>query len=260
MEIGLHAGFAGEVLHPALLREIKAQGFSMVRLEVGESGNDPGEYARGAEFEGLRPLLLTTETRHVLATPPRVDLEWWNEPDLLGDADRSWYAASLPVVTELAVRRGVALWIGAVSNLNQRGLAFLRTLPWQKIPPEVGVSIHRYPHGSSWKTPHKGFRSREAEVDTLRTIIGRSRKFGVSEVGYSTGKRGGPWFWPKKRWTLGDVAWNMQQERLFWASQESSFVIGYQINMGSTDHILDGYGFRDLEGRWLPVSRSFTGR
>jgi hypothetical protein len=123
-------------------------------------------------------------------------------------------------------------------------------MPWHDYPEEICCSIHRYPDGHSPQNPHQGWRSREAEVKTLRDIVG-PRPLACTEVGYHDGPGG---------WTEQQVADNMIWERNFFSQQGFEICSAYNINDGPADDPapISHYGFRRLDGSWKPVAFAFT--
>lgn len=248
---GLQAGFGGHTIAHELA-ELRRRHVEMVRVDAPDAA--PVLEVMAA---GLRPLAIVRSVDVIARLPDGVDIELGNEPDIEANG---WtvqtYAKAITLAAIRSKAIGARLWVGAVSNLNKRGFAFLASLPWDEIPLTVGVSVHRYPHGNDPRTPHPGFASRVQEVMTLRRLVGM-RQFAVSEVGYHTDERK-RFLWFKQRWSDADVARHMAWERAFWTTAGAEFVVAYQLNDGST--VADGrYGFRRLDGTWKPVADAFFG-
>jgi hypothetical protein len=187
-----------------------------------------------------------------------VNVELRNEPDLNGPAP-DIYSKMVVTFAEVCERRGLYLWAGAVSNLNQRGLGYLATARPDRWPANVNISVHRYPHGDTPWTPHPGYSSRVHEVDTLRMIIG-ARRWGVSEFGYHTANRATRWerwFGIKRQWTDVQVAEYVRWEWDFWQDEGAAGAALYQLNDGPTAAAIDRYGIRDIHGAWKPSAATF---
>lgn len=252
----LHAVF-NEPLPQATFDEVRAFGFDGVRIDAQRT---EGEVAVRALVDpaleaGLWPLVLVTDGRWLDWLPPGVAVELRNEPDLEGPSPES-YRQLLLGMRELCEARGVELWAPAISNLLDRGFAYLEAIA-DALPPQV--SIHWYPH-RPWLplAGHEG-RTREAEVDRLRAIIG-DRTFGVSEMGYHTAHVcTGWWLWRRCRaLTDAEATANLRSEFAFWAAQGAAFCTLYQIHDGWGDGPLDRYGIRAVDGDWKPQADVLT--
>jgi hypothetical protein len=243
MRAGLQAGFNGDPLGAELLARIKELGFEVLRVEAGPN---PAAAAGEVIEAGLIPLVICTTLHQIQQLPPEAWLEVGNEPDLehflrrdFGGSVARWQAVSM-AASEHHLDTGRPVFLGAVSNLNDRGFAFLQRLNWRTIPSTVGCSFHRYPESGSYHQGHDG-RSRSQEYDTLLRIVG-DRPLAMTETGYS-----------KAEWRPRDrQAEALAFERAFWQARDDRVLcaVAYQINDGPSDEILDGYGFRDTVGRW----------
>jgi hypothetical protein len=244
---GLQVGF-GDPIGP-VLEDLRKIGFTIIRLDLQEA-DLPTTTARAREVidAGLQPLCIIRRAEQIAACPEGALIELGNEPDLahFGWTVESYRAAAAECVP-LALAHQRRLYLGAVSNLNARGFDFLRQLPWADYPPEICCSVHRYPEGDSPHTPHTGWPSRDAEVDTLKEIVG-ARPLAVTEVGYHD-----------DQWTEAEVADNMAWERQFFAAHGFEICSAYQINDGPPDGGPEAhYGFRRLDGHWKPVAFAFA--
>ena len=174
MRIGMQAGFAGDLFGADLLEQIQFQDFEIVRAEA---GSNPPAVAAEILAAGLAPLIICRTIQQVEALPLEVMVEIGNEPDLAHFLERdfngsieTWRAVSMAAV-EQHMETGRTVYLGAVSNLNNRGLSFLKNLDWKSIPVTVGCSFHRYPEAGSYTAGHDG-RSREQEIEELLRIVG----------------------------------------------------------------------------------------
>lgn len=259
MLIGLQTGFTEHsIAH--LLPVLKQKGFTLIRID-GQHLSPDVLYARAKEVldGGLRVLVIVRTASQIKALPPGCDVCLGNEPDI---AANRWtvgdYTDQIFDATTEAEQVKARLWVGEVSNLNTRGLAFLSALPWPKISRHVGASFHRYPTGNGFDAAHRPAANRAQEVTMMRRIVG-PRAFGISEVGYHTAPRPFAWLW-SRRWTNAQVARFMARERAFWSNAGAAFCCAYQVNDGPDDTAEHRYGFRDLSGAWKPVTSTFTGR
>jgi hypothetical protein len=248
---GLQCGF-GEALGP-VLGQLSSFPFHIVRIDLQRCDQaHTAELANEVLLYGLQPLCIVRRAEQIDVLPEGALIELGNEPDL---EHEGWtpetYAVEAQRCIDVATARHARLYLGAVSNLNFRGLAFLDKLPWAHYPSTVCCSIHRYPNGSLPTTPHDGFKSRGDEVLALKTIVGY-RPLACSEVGYYD-QPGGPW-------TEADVAAHMKWERQFFSQHDFEIVSGYQINDGPTGDpdYRSYYGFRRHDGSWKPVATAFT--
>ena len=256
MKLLLHAVF-NEALPGYLLHEIKAQGYDGIRIDAQNCGAaQTNLLADDAIRAGLWPLVIVRDAAQLTMLPHGVDIEVRNEPDI-GTNERLTPAQYVDIASEcvnVAQAHGLGrVWIGAVSNLNRRGLDFLYAV-FSHDWPGVGCSVHRYPHGGYDElptTPHAGLISRDAEIAELKQIIG-DRPWGVSELGYHQGLRcKGFWIFKRCRWwSRAEVVRNLQFERTFFAHHGAEFLTVYQINDGAGSGALDTYGRRDKHGTW----------
>jgi hypothetical protein len=180
-------------------------------------------------------------------------IEFGNEPDLghrrfkknpreLG----ALYADALPIVWECSPKW--KLLSPSISNLDEDSLEYLRKM---NLPPGSEVAFHRYPNGRDFWNPHRGFRGRAEEVETLREIA-KGAKLWHTEGG---------WAEINRDHTLSEieVAERMADEVRFWRDQDVECFTAYQINSGtwkasdSDDHKrLSTYGARRVDSSWKP--------
>jgi hypothetical protein len=231
------------------LNALKSFRFSIARIDA-QASDLPTTLAMidEAEAAGLRPLVIVRDGVQLEQLPDGIDVELKNEPDLNGPTP-AVYAQFVSEAAKIAHRGRQTLWVGAVSNLNRRGLEYLKNLG--ELPADVGVSVHRYGDGT-FENPHDGFPSRDAEVAALRAIIG-DRPFGVSEFGYPKHRYGwGPF---SGQITPEHAALFIRQEIAFWRRHGAAWSIVYQLNDGPTDSRADRYGIRAFDGTWRPAAR-----
>lgn len=230
--------------HDLIFPLIKGLGWDGVRLST-EDGNLHRNLT-GALIEGLRPIVIVSNAEQVRNLPEGIDIELTNEPDLNGP-NVDGYARLYREVAPIAADRGQTLWVGAVSNLNERGFAYLRGI-LERIPEASCVTVHRYPNGPDQpvQKPHKGFSSRQHEVERLTSLIG-DRRWGQTEFGYHRARvRRYPNWWPllpqmvqlTEQQVLDAVLW----EFAFWQRAGAEFATLYQIVDGPGTDRLDHYG------------------
>lgn len=261
MMYGLHLG-ANHRIDPATVEAAAARGFTLGRIEVAQVADLSERVAIVASVRtALAPLVIVRGAGQVPGLPLGIDVELDNEPD--GRVPAATYAAHARVFIEVCHACRVRPWIGVISNLDDDSLDWLADVVRAVRSLSVGVSVHRYPAGRSWRTPHDGFVSRQAEVDALQGIIGR-RPWGVSEVGYHTARQPYPewwrrWAFPRLswRWTDEEVGAQMEAEWAFWAQQpDCQFVVAYCLNDDARipDEPNGRYGYRRADGTWKPVA------
>ncbi len=249
------------------LYELRQLGCDGIRYDaqLRTTSKDVAVIADNALKFGLTPLVIVKDDWQIADLPAGAHVEVRNEPDIDTNEQLSpkAYAEIAHRCVTAARRRSeevqslIPVWVGAVSNLNDRGLAYLRVLFSDRIPnslltlpPDVGVSVHRYPE-KTFREPHDHFTSREHEVEVLRKIIG-SRAYGVSEVGYTTGSVNG-----KPNMTDEEALDNLRLEFNFWTAQGAKFCTVYQIMDGPDDTPINRFGIRRIDGTWKPSADIF---
>ena len=252
-QVGLQVGHGNPIGVP-LLQELKAMGYSIIRIDVQDCDQGRTDMlAQEVLTCGMQPLCIIRRPEQMNALPDGALVELGNEPDLEHEGwtiDSYREAADACVAIALS-GRAQRLYLGAVSNLNARGFAFLSQIPWATYPKEICCSVHRYPEGNDPREPHRGWMSREAEVTTLKSIVVGDRPFICSEVGYHDGPDGS---------TEEQVAAKMTWERNFFSQQGFEIVSGYNINDGPSGEPIDHFGFRRLDGTWKPVAAAFAAK
>lgn len=251
---------------PALLADLKARGVDLVRLDL-QRVADPGlylEWIAQAQEAGLKPLCIVSDWKQIHGLPPGLLIELRNEVNLEGP-DPPAYALLLKHAADWADRGGHTLYAPAISNLDRKGLAYLRALG--PLPTNVHASVHYYAHGYA-RDPHPGFASRDAEVAALKAIIG-DRPFAVTETGYHVAAQPRYTDWRKNipgltvRWTEGQIAAFVAEDFAFWEHHGAEFVVIYQLADGESDTPIDRYGIRGKyadngQWYWKKVSEVFA--
>lgn len=251
-QAGLQCGF-GEFLGAETLAAVRDQHFSIIRIDCQDVDQaKTAQLAQEVIDAGLQPLVIVRRVEQLAVLPPGALAEAGNEPDIakFGWTKRTYRDFAHACVRE-AQRLELRLYIGVVSNLNDRGFDWLEELPWDTYGPTVCCSVHRYPEGSDPRIAHKGCKSREDEITKLRALVGQ-RPLAVTEVGYHDGPGG---------CSESDVAAHMAWERQLFDQHGFDFVVGFQINDGPpTSRDPDAhFGFRRADGSWKPVTAAFTG-
>jgi hypothetical protein len=224
------------------LDDVRAHGFEIVRIDLQRDGGSlVADRVQQILSHGLKPLAILREVFQLDYVPEGVDVELGNEPDL---EHEGWTPDSYRARCEqfIAHDRGRhRLWLGAISNLNNRGFTFLSELSWDDWGPEVNCSFHRYPEAIGGPTAGHEWRTRDEEMDELKTIVGE-RPIACSEIGYDS-----TWSEPMQS---ACYAW----ERDFLSQHGCQFSVAYQINSSETDL----YGFRRADGTWKPCTQAWT--
>lgn len=262
---GIQAGF-GELLGAPTLAALRELGVQLVRLDCqASSPMATGALVREVIDAGMVPYPIVREVAQLEHLPPCTNVELRNEPDLNGPRPVE-YETEVHLMSAACRVHGLHLWAGCVSNLNQRGLRYLRDAGVERWPDDVCVSVHWYPHGDRRENPHPGFYSRQHEVAQLLGLIG-DRPWGVSEFGFHTATRKVSWLdrllgTRGTAWTDDQVAAMVAEEWAFWEAHGATGAVLYQVNDGpSADSArpaaLDTFGIRRLDGSWKPVAATF---
>lgn len=249
---GINAGFGEPIAHEvAGLREHR---YTQVRQDL-QFITDPTIVTMLREDlrnNAIRPLWIIREPQvPFVLSGDRIEL--CNEPNLNGYTPEV-YAALWNRVAPTLLSRGATVFAGSVSNLDQNGINWVRRA-WRCMSPKpTHVSVHRYPENSGFLQPHKGFQTREEEVDALRQIVG-DVTLAVTEFGYHTARRKWRGFWPLCPWSDTQVMSFAIQEWQFWSDMDAESAYIYQLNDSPTNRT-ERYGVRRLNGTWKPVSLS----
>jgi hypothetical protein len=259
---GLQAGF-GSPIGDETLADLRRLGVVLLRLDCQhQSPEQVLALQTEASNHGFFTLLIVSQPQEVTMLPSGSQVEVENEPDL-ADTPPEAYVEKVKAICEVATPMGITVWAPVVSNLNERGLEYLASV-MPMMPPEVKISVHRYPHDTFFrdgpKVPHDKFASREEEIATLRILIG-DRAWGVSEFGYHTAPRKksvGNIPIRVRQWTDFQVHQHVQWEWAFWERMDAEFAILYQINDGVDPNVAnDRYGIRRVDGSWKSVAATF---
>jgi hypothetical protein len=232
----LQAGFNAPV-GGGTLTELKNLGWQVIRLDVQQTDSDTANYmVYEVMIAQLRPLVIVRDAAQIRAMGvPDIDYELRNEPDLEGPSPAD-YRQLMIAAARATQDIGARLYVGAVSNLNDRGFAYLHAI--RPFPEGVRVSVHRYGDGT-FDDPHSGFANRENEVRWLQAAIG-DLPFAVTEFGYPDGDM-----------SEEEAARRIRVEFEFWAGK-ADFACLYQLNDGPRNFAIDKFGIRRIDGSWKP--------
>lgn len=250
----------GELIGAELLAEVHASPCSGIRIKADHLPALPESYvvtlAReviAAQMQPYTSIRTAEQFTALTLDAPGALVGLGNEPYF---KENRWtfdgYVHEAKRCLAFSKEAGVPIYLGEIANLNLDGFdwfsALLNALKGH-LHEFVRFSAHRYPNDKP-TTPHKGFTSREHEVDYWRRMImkacGEPRPLLIGEVGYNN-----------KTFSEAAAADYMAWEARFWNEQGIDFVFAYQINDGPTSHVLDSYGFRRLDGSWKPVKDAF---
>ena len=171
-------------------------------------------------------------------------VEYLNEPD--GRIDPADYRAGLKEIAFECKRNNLEFYGPCVSNLIRtkvlaegselRGIEYIEACA--PYPYGMKGSIHRYGDDDIVENPHKGFSSREHEVNAMHAAFDFDRPFGVSELGWaSCGSL-----------SEEQAGFNMEWEVKFWTRMKALFLIFYQIHDGTGDDNGSHFGLFRLDG------------
>lgn len=285
MELALNAGFGDPILHELAL--IASLGFTVVRQDLFAHGDGAPIEALVAEFAGqtVRPLFLLAggkmehddgagriEPHELAARATRLvaaanacalvsyAVEVGNEPDIANDdyASRPQDFAEAVRQSHEALRAAGfdgPVISGGVSNLNERGLDYLkRTLAVGTVPADVIVGFHRYPEKARGAlAPHDGFTSRDDEWNALMAISG-ARALACTEFGYHTAPERIVGFITKTR-TDRQVAASVMWDIRFYTERAVTVAAVFQLNDGPDPNEMEHcYGIRRMNGELKPVA------
>lgn len=181
-----------------------------------------------------------------------INLEPMNEPNLAGVPPKK-AAEFTQLVAKVAFdEEGFEgkVFGGSVSNFTQKPLSYLADMGWGKLHPRLDAAGHRYPDRLDPSRPHPGFKSREAEWETFRSIVGGERLVAITEFGYHTAlEKWGKWWWKGSiKLTDEGAGVRLVQDLEFYQRMGAYAAYSYQWNDGPTTHYLDRYGHRTPEG------------
>ncbi len=188
-----------------------------------------------------------------IGNEPDIAVEAWKDhPKLLGET----FAECYSTVREFTDRSVVLT--PSVSNLNQRGIAYLGRMLARGLPTGAAVAVHRYPSGRDPVKAHAGFATRDAELREVFRIV-EGTDVWVTETGRTEGPeriRRFPLPDLTIRMTEEEVSDYMEAELRFWAAvPQVKAVSWYQLNSGpDPDDPLHHYGIRRHDGTFKPVA------
>jgi len=290
MDLGINAGFGDPVTGEFPF--FQQLGIGVVRQDLFAHGEDAPIEALVAEFANqptkalfmlaggkvqvpdgsnrVEPHILAARGRRVVVAAQAVglhgySLEVGNEPDIahIDYASRPQDFAEAIRMVHMTVRPlgfDGNLITGGVSNLNQRGLEYLRAmLSTTVIPDDVVLGFHRYPEaGRGAVTPHKGFVSRDDEFQALERIRG-DRRVACTEFGYHTAEDRMGMFARRRRSDV-EVADSVQWDLDFFAQRGVLLAAVYQLRDGDRDVPEERYGIRRVDGTLKPVADALIAR
>ena len=168
MTLYLCAAAAHEFFADEWLGDIAAHGWTGIRVDGQHATPEQcAQRVQQVTDAGLRCLLIVSDTNQLHHLPGGTEIEVRNEPDI-GTNEQVSPGRYVDLASGCADLAGVLglgrVWIGAVSNLNRRGLDYLSAVFGARVwPDHVGCTVHRYPHGGYDQSPlraHDGFASR----------------------------------------------------------------------------------------------------
>ena len=244
---------------------IAAKQFKLIRFDVPSALSNLGALHEESLRNGLKLLPIVENVEHILAIPAPLTatycgVELFNEPNIGRRFTSAAYAARIAPMIEAALSQGLTPWVGCIYNLHPASQDWLADV-LRRLPTDmrIGVTIHRYPWGSTWEAPAKGFITREAETDAVKKIIG-GRRFGLSEFGFTEERLCNlqfSWNYPFIRricqqWSSYDVLTLIRQEFAWWQTNGAEFAVVYQLNNGPIGSD-EQYGIRTHpDGIWKP--------
>jgi hypothetical protein len=220
--------------------------WDLVRVENLDRASEVNE-------QGIKPLwIIRPEDADIVDRGSIVEI--LNEPDI----GTGWGKYTPVEYHELVMScypklkdRECTIYAGSISNFSKNNLDWLAEfIPG--LPPDIRISAHRYPDPDQDRTKaKKGFKTRTEELAYFKSIIG-PRRFGITEFGFQHL----PYKWKtcfRTKWlTYEEHARIVETEFLYWEVAGADLAVYYQIQ--SDPRIGDGYGARDKDGNWLPVS------
>lgn len=228
---GVQTHFDSGVVDPQVLRDLKSFGYTVARMDLQRVDNSSAQWLiQTVKQAGLRPLAIVRDAGQMLSLPDDIDFELRNEPDLEGPDPQTYRGLMVDIAR---VADGRRVWVGAISNFNDRGFKYLRAIG--EIPPGVGVSMHNYGDGE--------FAPTERKYAYFIDIVGQ-RPFVITEFGYPTADI------PEL-----ESASLIKREFEWWAQHGAHFAVVYQLNDGHRSN--ETYGLRRVDGSWKPSAHIF---
>jgi len=273
MKIGIQGGIGDAIPTLAVCEELR---IDAVRCDVTDATNYPSLVARFLEST-IQPLFMIRDVSKAAAlmdaalpTPLQWGLEVFNEPNI-NAISVDTYVAGVNQVFSDARSRGFQgrVYAGAIANLNVEGIDYLRRAE-PRLSPGIAIAIHRYQPGTQTDLFGKSrravawtpFASREAELETVRQIIG-DRHLAVTEFGYHTATEEIGWF--KVRLTDDQARDNLVADFQFYEANGPELVIVYQWNDGPIvsgtnepiDQFMHRFGITKEDGTVKPQADAF---
>lgn len=265
MRVGLVAGF-GEVIPDGDFSLLHDLGVQSVRTDLTLSPSEDARRRAVAQLEeawAARGQVLpfyVCDVGHLDLLPAGATAELLNEPDLHGWTPAR-YAARANVALLLARARGITLYVGSASNCSPDRQDWLRRV-LALVPTATHVSVHRYPrkHTQSPMVPHVGFRSRPAEVEALRRVVG-ARTLAMTEAGWHLAPFRTTWWpWVKPRTLSEDEQLTYAECELgLWREAGAPVAHLYQFQDGPSGAPIDRFGMRARDMRLRRVAEVFGG-
>jgi hypothetical protein len=290
MDLGINAGFGDPIAGEFPFFE--QLGVAVVRQDLFAHGEEAPIEQLVAEFSNrptralfmlaggtmqipdgsnrIEPHVLAARARRVVQAAQAVDLhsyalEVGNEPDIAHDGYASRpqdFAEAIRQVHAVVRPLGFEgdIVTGGVSNLNRRGLEYLRAmLSTPTVPVDVVLGFHRYPEsGKGAETPHKGFSSRDDEFKALERLAD-GRRVACTEFGYHTAEDRVGLFGRRRR-SESDFADSVRWDLDFFGQRGVLVAALYQLNDGTRDVAVERYGVRRLDGTLKQVAEMLSAR
>ena len=281
---GIQGGYAHQPLGPEWMEDIAAHNISLLRID-GMNAPTTAALVAAVDAEcwrvGIRPLYMgLLPLMELVPEGAWFELGWRPKSGTTPMTTGTEYGRWAIVAQEIAARRNLRLWLGCIDNLNNDWLApgkfvhqMIRAMgatAWGKVR---DVSFHWYPDdkAQSFHVGHDG-RTRQGDVDFLRSVVGWDRTLLGTEEGYHlapviehTGFLGKG----RKVWQLTELEAldRYRQAEQFWRDQVG--VIGwtaYQlVDAPKSDpgymKPINRYGWREASvngvSRWKAQSRTW---
>lgn len=184
--------------------------------------------------------LIITDSLAILEKLSYENIEWQNEPD--GDGRPKYDHGSFMEAYKICKSNGNVLHGPTISNLDVDSLLWLEAFIAHGIPKDVIITYHHYTPNQYFWQAHKGFRTRQDEMNELIRIAD-GRRIACSESGYNDEDE-------------VRQASNVYAELKFGKDNGLLFWTYYQIN----DDVPNGqhFGARRMDFSWKPVIECFS--
>lgn len=258
----LNAGF-GNVLGEVWLENIHNLGFDGIRTDGGGPHWKPITRELG-EYNKLSPIFLfgggniadwthddflsytVLQAKYILEknyfTGIKTYFELGNEPDIAvwewrehPDKFRNMFWECYQAVK--SIDPSIEFITGGISNLTETSLVWLAEFMREPLPSNAIIGFHRYPPKMDTGEPHRGFDTREHEMNRLRSITG-SHRIMCTETGLSMGpykvRRGPPLCFLHKNKFISEVTQGeaLEHEWNFHRRRNVEGLVWYQIQDG----------------------------